>query len=236
MASTHPWKAITLPDTGIWTLRFDGACSPNPGPMGIGYTLSRGDCPPLVRVGAQVGQGTNNVAEYQALLSGLRHALRLGMWRVCLESDSNLLVQQIAGKWAVRDGVLKRLHREAGMLLQCFRSWSIRHIYREDNTAADALSRTLENVSPELPVPPAGRALHGWQAAAINVWYWNRGVRSSAFLARIFGVQAVQVDQIIAGKSYKDVTFAGLPTWESAQPCPGPQVAGSIEDFRAAGA
>jgi ribonuclease HI len=212
------WRAVPLPVTPRYALHFDGSCRPNPGPMGVGYTLVR--VPdfhrPIVRVGAQVGTGTNNVAEYTALLHGLRHALRLGMWSLSTYSDSNLLVRQLWGLYKVRDRTLARLHREALLLLDCFHrggpgEWPAPvHIPRDENGAADELSRTLTNEGPTLP-PPPGRALHGWQAAALNVWWHNRGVRSSTLLGRVFGVQATQVDQIVGGTAYKDASFDGMP-------------------------
>jgi hypothetical protein len=167
----------------------------------------------MVRVGAQVGTGTNNVAEYTALLYGLRHALRLGMWRLVVRSDSRLLVNQLRGRYKVHDRTLARLHREALMLLDCFHTYPvIGHVPREENGAADELSRSLVNEGPVLPLPhrwPA-RSLLPWQAAALNVWWHKAEVRSSVILGRIFDVQAVQVDQVVGGRSYKDATFAGL--------------------------
>jgi ribonuclease HI len=212
------WRSVLLPETPTYLLRFDGSCRPNPGPMGVGYTLEALDAPlsdpPLVRVGAQIGRGTNNLAEYNALLHGLRHALRLGMWRLTVESDSRLLVNQIFGSYKVRDRYLARLHREALLLIDCFNRVDISHIRREENGAADELSRSLVNEGPVLPLPdrwPA-RSLLPWQAAALNVWWHNRGVRSSVILGRVFDVQAVQVDQVVEGRAYKDAGFDGLLT------------------------
>jgi ribonuclease HI len=133
------WRDAELPQTPTYLLQFDGSCRPNPGPMGVGYTLAEYlaefTAPPIVRVGAQVGTGTNNVAEYTALLYGLRHALRLGMWRLVVRSDSSLLVNQLRGRYKVHDRTLARLHREALMLLDCFHTYPvIGHVPREDRT------------------------------------------------------------------------------------------------------
>jgi ribonuclease HI len=101
--------------------------------MGIGYTLELGESRVLVRVGAPIGQGTNNEAEYHALLAGMRHALKLGMWNLRVLSDSLLVVNQVGGQWKVR-GKLAKLHREVVNLRGLFQSFTIAHVYREANT------------------------------------------------------------------------------------------------------
>lgn len=182
--------------------------------MGVGYTLCRAGYAPIVRVGIQIGPGTNNIAEYQALLHGMRAALRFGMWKLRIQSDSMLVVKQFCRSWKVRDASLARLLAEAHMLTKCFAGppW-MSHIPREDNGVCDALSRNLENEAPRLPQPPNGRALLRWQAAGVNVWWHNKGVRSAAFLSKIFGIQDVQIDQIVTGRSYADASFDGLPSY-----------------------
>lgn len=205
----------SLPLTHHYTLHTDGACSPNPGPMGIGYTIHSGQggvnsSPALVRVGAQIGEGTNNEAEYRALIEGLRHALRLGMWNIHAVTDSNLLVQQVGGQWKVRDKPLQMLHREVVTLLSLFSSHSLSHVYREENAEADALSHTMTYEEPPLPAPPPNRALLDWQAAAIKHWFrWK--TRNTYFLGRIFGISDSQVHQIGAGTAYRHASFDSLP-------------------------
>lgn len=211
-----------LPPTGGFVLRFDGACNPNPGPMGIGYTLSNEESRVLVRVGSPVGQGTNNEAEYQALLAGLRHALRLGMWEIDVRSDSLLVVQQVKGIWKARDAKLRRLRDEAVSLLALFRSWSIRHVRREENGEADGLSRTITWEEPYLPPPPMWgktyRSYHQWQAAAIRFWWREQGQRNSYLLGRVFGTRPQSIEQIANGGSYSRATFEELPRWQVSLP------------------
>jgi ribonuclease HI len=219
----NPWRKAELPRTQTYTLHFDGSCRPNPGPMGIGYEIAAGGIP-VVRVGALVGPGTNNEAEYQALIHALRHALRLGLWTLAVWSDSLLVVNQLRGAWRVKARRLWRLNREASMLLDLFSGpVPIRHTPREGNGAADELSRLLTYAEPDLPRPEKStRALHDWQAAAINVWWHGRAVRSAGLLSRIFGITPVQVEQIVNGISYKSASFAGLPTYEPTLTCPTP--------------
>ncbi len=201
-----------IPGSRVMTLRFDGSCRPNPGPMGIGYLLLTDGSTSLVRVGAFIGEGTNNEAEYQALLAGMRHALKLGFWNLEVVSDSKLVVQQMKGEWAVR-GNLARLHREATNLGRLFFNFDIRHVYRESNTLADDLSRKIMFEEPTLPPIPESQTsrktklLHDWQAAAIRVW-WLKHHPGAGTLSRIFGTETNTIEQIGYGKTYRDATFA----------------------------
>jgi ribonuclease HI len=206
-----------MPDTGRFLLQFDGSCPLNPGPMGIGYTVSQEKSGVLVRVGAQIGPGTNNEAEYRALIAGVQHALRLGMWVLDIQSDSLLVVQQVKGRWKAKDARLRRLRDEALVLLGLLNGWTLNHIRREGNVEADRLSRVLEWEQPSLP-PPAmwgnvHRDFHPWQAAAVRVWWREKNVRNTYLLARIFGVLPGSIEQIGNGKSYSKATFEGLPTY-----------------------
>jgi probable phosphoglycerate mutase len=192
--------------------------------MGLGYLLEdNSSSRVLARVGAQIGQGTNNIAEYQALLAGIRHALRLGFWDVMILTDSLLVANQIKGSWGVKDKALAKLHREAQLLLKLCRTWSITHNYREANTAADDLSRQLVFEEPTLPALPTDtgtrfpRSLYDWQAAAIRYW-WINFHPGSGTLSRIFGLPTAAVEQIGYGNTYRDVTFASHEDYIKAIP------------------
>jgi ribonuclease HI len=117
----------------------DGACRGNPGEAGFGIHIvdSSGQTTDLY---GYLGQGTNNVAEYQALLHALRHALELKARRVEVRSDSELMVRQLHGSYAVKNAGLRPLHREALELLQRFESAAIRHVPRDENREADRLA------------------------------------------------------------------------------------------------
>jgi probable phosphoglycerate mutase len=94
---------------------------------------------PLAVVTRPLGRQTNNVAEYAGVILALRLAKRLGAAQVELILDSNLVVEQLHGRWKVRDPKLKPLAAEARALLGGFRRWSAAHEPRERNAAADAL-------------------------------------------------------------------------------------------------
>ena len=83
---------------------------------------------------------TNNVAEYVALLLALEAAEGLGAREVELRLDSQLIVEQLGGGYRVRDPKLQPLFREARERLAHFERWTVRHVPRAENAAADALA------------------------------------------------------------------------------------------------
>ena len=118
----------------------DGAARGNPGPAGAGAVILDEGGRVLARLGRFLGKQTNNVAEYQALLLGLRRARQMGAREVEVRADSQLLVRQLDGKYAVKNEVLRRLHEEALALLRSFERYELIHIPREQNELADEMS------------------------------------------------------------------------------------------------
>jgi ribonuclease HI len=98
---------------------------------------------PLAVVARALGVRTNNVAEYAGLVLALREARRLGAGEVELLLDSKLIVEQLNGRWRVKDAKLKGLFDEAQRHLGTFRRWSAAHQPREQNRAADALANLV---------------------------------------------------------------------------------------------
>jgi probable phosphoglycerate mutase len=129
-------------------IRTDGAARGNPGAAACGAVLIDAarpdardpDAPPLAVVARALGTRTNNVAEYAGVVLALRLARRLGAAEVDLILDSKLIVEQLNGRWRVRDAKLAGLFAEATDLLRGFRSWSATHEPRARNRAADALA------------------------------------------------------------------------------------------------
>lgn len=131
-------------------LQFDGASEPNPGQSGSAYVLFS---PILIdEHGTQyrdvIQEGykffeyaTNNEAEYNGLILGLESALKLGIEEIDVEGDSNLIIQQVTGAWKVKVDRLVPLKSKASSLLHKFKKYTIKHIYREENTDADRLSK-----------------------------------------------------------------------------------------------
>jgi ribonuclease HI len=118
----------------------DGASRGNPGEAGFGVHVTGEDGREVASLYGYLGTATNNVAEYQALLHGLRFALARGASSVEVRSDSELLVRQIEGRYRVKNPGLRPLHHEAMGLLARFRRARVVHVPRERNRAADALA------------------------------------------------------------------------------------------------
>jgi len=121
----------------LWT---DGAARGNPGPAGIGALLKTPSGEVLSADSAYLGQATNNVAEYKALLLGLERALALGVKRIEVRADSELLIKQIKGQYRVRNAGLRPLYEAALKLLARFESTALTHVRREHNVEADRLA------------------------------------------------------------------------------------------------
>lgn len=122
------------------TVHFDGAANPNPGKMGIGVVV---EAPgkEAVEIGEDLGRdGTSNIAEYEALIRGLEEAKRLGADEVVVKGDSNLVVQQLLGRFRVKQPHLKPLHQRVAELSNEFDDFEIQWIPREQNKRADALA------------------------------------------------------------------------------------------------
>jgi ribonuclease HI len=118
----------------------DGAARGNPGPAGIGVFVTDANGRVLARRGEGIGVATNNVAEYRAALAGLEEAAELGASRVLVRSDSRLLVEQLSGRFRVKNPTLIRLHGEIRKLLPRFAEVSFEHVPREQNREADRLA------------------------------------------------------------------------------------------------
>jgi ribonuclease HI len=131
-------------------LYIDGASRGNPGPAGIGVVIKDHSGRTLAEISEFIGHGTNNVAEYRALIRGLEEAATLGARAVTVRSDSELLVRQLKGEYKVKSPDLSPLHLEAHRLLKGFSRAGVERIPRGKNAAADALANhALDAAAPE---------------------------------------------------------------------------------------
>jgi ribonuclease HI len=129
-------------------IRTDGAAKGNPGPASSGAVLIDAAQPgsgdplarPLATISEYLGVQTNNVAEYVGVVRALALALELGATEVDMLLDSKLIVEQVNGRWRVKDLKMIPLHAEVKASLGRFRRWSARHVPRAQNSAADALA------------------------------------------------------------------------------------------------
>jgi ribonuclease HI len=120
-------------------VNVDGGARGNPGPAAIGVVVRDADGGVLEEHGERIGEATNNVAEYRALLAGIERAGALGATELELIGDSELIVRQVNGDYKVKDANLRRLHGEVLEALESFEDWSIGHVRREQNAEADRL-------------------------------------------------------------------------------------------------
>ncbi len=121
-------------------MHIDGGARGNPGPAGAGVVIKDDNGRRLHEVGYFLGRHTNNSAEYQALILGLKRAVRLADPNVRIYSDSELLVHQITGRYRVKSPNLIGYVEQAQSLLLKFESWTIQHVRREKNRRADQLA------------------------------------------------------------------------------------------------
>jgi ribonuclease HI len=122
-----------------FVLYCDGASRGNPGPASIGAVLYFGDVS-VAEISEAIGETTNNVAEYRALIAGLERAIELEADDLEVRLDSLLLVKQIDGEYRVKAAGLKPLHRRVMELIGQISSVTVVHVPREQNTVADALA------------------------------------------------------------------------------------------------
>jgi ribonuclease HI len=117
----------------------DGGARGNPGPAAYAYVLEAEDGTLLAAHGEAIGSATNNVAEYRALVEGLRKAGELALSDVEVISDSELLVKQMRGEYRVKNETLRELADEAHTLSRQLGSVRYRAVRREHNALADEL-------------------------------------------------------------------------------------------------
>ena len=127
--------------SGVLEIFVDGACSGNPGPAAIGVVLKQGG-KTLQEVSKAIGDATNNIAEYSALVYALQEALVLRVDRVKVFTDSELVFNQLNGAYRVKNERLKFLFDQVQHLKRGFQDIAITHIPREQNKEADKLATT----------------------------------------------------------------------------------------------
>jgi ribonuclease HI len=118
---------------------IDGASKGNPGPSGIGVVVCRhGET--IKNISAYIGEATNNIAEYTALIYGLQEGLLLKAESIKVHSDSELLCRQINKIYKIKNQNILGLYNQAVHLMSAFKDVSVRHISREHNRKADKLA------------------------------------------------------------------------------------------------
>ena len=124
-----------------YSLYFDGASRSNPGPASFGgvFYLNKKE---IFTYKKYIGTATNNQAEYRGLLTGLNHARRLKIKNLTVYGDSNLVIQQVLGKWKVKSKNIKPIYYDIKKVLKNYKFETIdfKHVYRNNNKRADELA------------------------------------------------------------------------------------------------
>jgi ribonuclease HI len=128
-------------------LSTDGGARGNPGPAAFAYVLETEDGTVLAAHGEAIGVATNNVAEYRALVEGLRKAAELQVGELEVVSDSELIVKQMRGEYKVKNEALRALSLEAGRLGRQVGKVTYRAVRREHNELADQLVNDALNAA-----------------------------------------------------------------------------------------
>lgn len=118
-------------------LSTDGGSRGNPGPAAAGYVLTDANGSVVKERGEYLGETTNNVAEYTAVIHGLQSALELGANEIVIQMDSELIVRQMSGVYKIKQPHLQELAQEVLRLLRQFSYYEFKHVLREHNKAAD---------------------------------------------------------------------------------------------------
>jgi ribonuclease HI len=128
-----------VPNPARVVVNVDGGSRGNPGPAAVAAVVTDPAGDELTERAETIGDATNNVAEYRALLLGIELAKELGADEVEFVGDSKLIVEQVKGNWKVKQEHLRPLHAQVTKALRGLPNWSIRHVKRDENDRADQL-------------------------------------------------------------------------------------------------
>jgi catechol 2,3-dioxygenase len=215
------------------TVNVDGGARGNPGPAAIGVVLRDGNGEVLEEVGEKIGEATNNIAEYKALLRGIELATEHGGTDLELIGDSQLVARQVQGRYKVKNAGIKPLHAEVKRALRGFDSWSIRNVPRAENAEADrlvneALDGTFSGKSAPSPRPQQPAEGPGSIDPGVDIGHVHLKVadvdRALDFYCGILGFELMQrwgadAAFISAGGYHHHI---GLNSWHSKGGSPPP--------------
>ena len=134
-----------------YELYFDGCSKGNPGKAGAGAVIYKNNME-IFSISIFVGEKeTNNVAEYNGLIIGLKEAVKLAIKNLEVKGDSQLVIKQMKGEYQVKAPALVKLFQAAKQLAGQFTEITFTHVYRNDNKRADQLSNEGLGVIPPAP-------------------------------------------------------------------------------------
>lgn len=183
-------------------IEADGGSRGNPGPAGYGaVVLDEHTGAVLAERGGWLGTTTNNVAEYQGLIAGLRAARELGATDISVRMDSKLVVEQMSGRWQVKHPSMAALAGEARQLLAQFDGVAFQWVPRLQNTRADAIANdamdSMSAISRDFP-----------QQAATPSWQPPTGTATRLVLVR-HGATIHSADRRLSGRNELALTEHG---------------------------
>ena len=126
-------------NTNTYTMYVDGAADLHSKTAGIGGSIYKGS-EELITFSEYLDDSTNNEAEYESLIHGLKLLVNLSILNVDIFSDSELVVRQINGEYKVKNVRMKKLYQKAPSLLSGFENWTFTHVLRDKNKVADMLA------------------------------------------------------------------------------------------------
>ena len=133
-------------DNTTWKAWFDGATNPNPGERGIGGVL-KGPAGERIEISENIGFGTNNEAEYAALMAVLDAAIDAKVQKLEVYGDSQLVIKQVSGEWLINSKAPVPMCQSVLDLKAQSPSVTLRWIPREQNSEADVLSKRAIGVT-----------------------------------------------------------------------------------------
>jgi probable phosphoglycerate mutase len=201
-------------------IEADGGSRGNPGPAGYGAVVISENGEVLVERAAGIGSATNNVAEYSGLIAGLQAALDLGATHVDVRMDSKLVVEQVSGRWQVKNEGLRPLAREATQLLGRFDSFTATWIPREKNKYADRLANEAMDAAAKGhvwkpggdtgPADAADRWLEKDEPKAKLVGWQDMGSKPTTTLLLRHGQTPLSIEKRFSGVGDPPLTEVGL--------------------------
>jgi ribonuclease HI len=159
------------PAVAAYRANIDGGSRGNPGPASYGVVVRdpRGEI--VAKLKKYIGRMTNNVAEYYGLIAALDYAQSQGIRQLRIEADSELMVKQMRGLYKVKSPELRPLYERARKMAQALESFRIDHVYREQNSEADALAnQAIDEAEGRVPRPAASASKPVSPAASKPAW------------------------------------------------------------------
>ncbi|MGH3762328.1 bifunctional RNase H/acid phosphatase [Actinophytocola sp.] len=187
----------------------DGGSRGNPGPAGYGAVVRdavTGEV--LVERAEGIGVATNNIAEYQGMLAGLRAAAELGADEVTVRMDSKLVVEQMTGRWKIKHAALQAIAREADDIARGFATIRYEWIPRARNTHADRLANEAMDAQAGKP----GKVQRADAPASPTRWTGATGTPTRMLLVR-HGQTELSIERRYSGRG--DVPLTELGEWQA---------------------